>query len=66
MKWKTALRFHLSPIRVAKINKTMTTNIDKPEAIGEPSLTVSGFQIGTATVEISAKNFQEIESRSVV
>lgn len=40
---KTALRFHLSPIKMAKIKKTMTTNVDEPAAIGESLFTVSGI-----------------------
>ena len=39
---KTTLRYHLTPIRIAKIAKAETTNIGEDAEKGEPSYTIGG------------------------
>ena len=39
---KITMRYHLIPVRIAKINKTETTNVGEDVEKGEPSYTVGG------------------------
>ena len=42
MKIKTAMRYHLTPVRMAIINKSTTTNSGEDVEKKEPSFTVGG------------------------
>jgi hypothetical protein len=42
MQVKTTLRFYLTPVRIAVIKKTRTTNIGEDVGKKEPSYTTSG------------------------
>lgn len=59
MKIKTTLMFHLTPLRMNKIEK-MTTNAGLTLGKGGHSLLV-GLQTGTAVMEVSAQVPQKVE-----
>ena len=42
MQIKTTMRYHLTPIRIAIIEKTTITNVDEVVEKGEPSYTAGG------------------------
>ena len=39
---QTTMRYHLTPVRMGKINKAGTTNVGEDAEKGEPSYTVGG------------------------
>ena len=39
---KTTLRYHLTPVKMAKIDKAETTNVGKDVEKGDPSYTLGG------------------------
>lgn len=59
MQIKITLRFYLTPARISKTNKTMTSNTR------EPSLTVVGLQTEVATVKFN-ENSQKSKINSKV
>ena len=42
MQIKTTMRYHLTPVRIAAIQKTTTTNVGEVVEKGEPSYTAGG------------------------
>lgn len=46
------LRFHLTQVRMTKINKQLMTNAGGEEGKRKPSFTVGGLQTGAGTMEI--------------
>ena len=42
MKIKNTMRYHLTPVRIATIQKTTTTNVSEDVEKGEPSYTAGG------------------------
>ena len=49
MQMKTTMRYHLTPVRVANINKS--TNVERMRRKGNPSALLVGMKTGEATVE---------------
>lgn len=52
-------RLHLTPVRMAKINRTPDNKYQRNLGQGEPSFTPNGVETGTATLEISVASFQK-------
>ena len=52
MQIKTTMRYHLTPVRVANINKS-TNKLERMRRKGNPSTLLVGMQTGEATVENS-------------
>ena len=48
---KTTMRYHLTPVRMAAIQKSTSKNAGESVEKREPSYTSVGMQTGTATVE---------------
>lgn len=64
MQIKSPLRFHLMPVGMTKINKTMTAHTWKETESGEQLSIAAGSVNLTASMEISVAHPQEKEGRS--
>ena len=64
MQIKTTMRYHLTPVQMAIINKSKTTSVSKDVEKGEPFCITMGMQIGAATVENSMEVPQKIKNES--
>ncbi|KAL6085629.1 hypothetical protein STEG23_020222 [Scotinomys teguina] len=64
MQIKTTLRYHLTPVRMAKIKTLRTVHVGEDVEQEEHSSTVGGMQIGTTTLESSMANPQKIGNHS--
>ena len=53
MQIKTTRRYHLTPVRVANINKSTNKMLERRQRKGNPSALMVGMQTGEATVENS-------------
>ena len=62
MQIKTTVRYHLTPVRTAIVNKS--TNVGEDVEKREPSCSVGGMQTGAAPVE-SSKGFPQKLKRKV-
>ena len=51
MQIKTTMRYHLTPVRVANINKSTKKILERMQRKGNPSALLVGMQTGEATVE---------------
>ena len=60
MQIKTTMRYHLTPVQMAIINKSKTTSVSKDVEKGEPFCITMGMQIGAATVENSMEFPQKV------
>lgn len=55
---KTALRFHLAPVRMLSLGRQMTGTPGRDVGKEEPLFNAGGLQNGTATAEISVEASQ--------
>jgi len=61
------MRYHLTPVRMAKMNKTETTDLGTDVEKGEPSYTLlMGMQTGAATVGNSMDVPQNVKNRTTL
>ena len=58
---KTTLRYHLTPVRMAKIDKE-TTNVGEDVEKGIPLTLLVGMQVGTATLENGVEVSQKVKN----
>ena len=63
---KTTVRCHLTPARMAIIKKTKLTSAIKDMEKREPSCTVGGMQVGSATRVNSMEVSQKIKNRTTI
>ena len=63
---KTTMRYHLIPVRMAKINKTGKNKCWQGKEKGEPPTLLVGMQAGRDTLENSMEVPQKIENRSTI
>ena len=63
MQLKTTMRYHLTPVTMAIINKSPTSAGEDVEK-GNPRALLVGMQIGAATVEKSMEITQKIKNGS--
>ncbi|KAL6086082.1 hypothetical protein STEG23_032675, partial [Scotinomys teguina] len=64
MQIKTTLRYHLTPVRMAKIKTLRTVHVGEDVEQEEHSPLLVGMQIGTTTLESSMANSQKIGNHS--
>jgi hypothetical protein len=64
MQIKITLRFHLTPVRTARINKKMDNKCQRMWGKGS-SLTVDGTADAAVTTEISVEKSQKAKPKSV-
>ena len=58
------MRYHLTPVRMAIINKSTNNEYCEDEEKGEHFSTIGGQQVGAATVESSMERPQKIKNRN--
>ena len=63
---KTTMRYHLTPVRMAKINKTETTNVGEDVEKGEPSCTAGGNTSWCSHSGNSVKVPPEVKNRATL
>ena len=63
---KATLRYHLIPVRVAKINNSGNNMLARLWRIGNPPALLVGMQTGAAALENSVKVPQIIKSRTIL
>ena len=64
MQIKTTMRYHLTPVRMAKINNTRKGVLMKMWRKGNPLALLVGMQTGAATLENSMEVPQKIKNRT--
>ena len=62
MQTKTTMRYHLTPDRMAIINKFKKKVLERMRRKGNPSALLVGMQTGAATVENSMEFAQKIKN----
>ena len=63
---KTTLRYHLTPVRMAKINKSGDDRCWRGCREGESSYTMVGMLAGATTLENSMEVPQKVENRAIL
>ena len=66
MQIKTPMRYHFTPVRIAKIKKTQETRAGKAVEERERCALLVGMQSGTASVGNSMEAPQKIKNRSII